>query len=166
MTTVYNYKPETFEYMPGEDAEADLCPIEETPMLPALATFTKPPTTVAKGKVLVFDESAETWSKVEDHRGLVFNTETLEPSDHVELGVLPEELTNLIPADNFHIWNGSKWVPDTARISEYDGTKYARDRAEEYSKLNQDEMRYDDMLNGTTEWFDTITAIKVKYPKP
>jgi hypothetical protein len=39
-------------------------------------------------------------------------------------------------------------------------------RAREYSKLNQDELRYDDMVNGTNTWGEAIEAIKVKYPKP
>jgi len=45
-------------------------------------------------------------------------------------------------------------------------TQYQRDRAVEYAKLNQDELRFDDMINGTTTWKDTILAIKAKYPKP
>jgi len=44
-------------------------------------------------------------------------------------------------------------------------TQYQRDRAAEYAKLNQDELRFDDMMNGTTVWKDTILAIKAKYPK-
>lgn len=36
----------------------------------------------------------------------------------------------------------------------------------EYSKLNQDELRYDDLINGTTIWIDTIREIKEKFPKP
>lgn len=39
-------------------------------------------------------------------------------------------------------------------------------RAEAYSKLNQDEMRFDDEINGTTTWIDTIKEIKERFPKP
>ncbi|MCG3651982.1 hypothetical protein L5F32_06820 [Aliarcobacter butzleri] len=39
-------------------------------------------------------------------------------------------------------------------------------RKSEYSKLNQDELRYDDQINGTTIWIDTIREIKEKFPKP
>ena len=39
-------------------------------------------------------------------------------------------------------------------------------RKSKYDELNQDEMRYDDLINGTTTWKDAITAIKLKYPKP
>jgi hypothetical protein len=39
-------------------------------------------------------------------------------------------------------------------------------RAKEYSKLNQDEMRFDDLINGTNTWRDAILEIKAKFPKP
>ncbi|MGM0518202.1 MAG: hypothetical protein ACQERD_01005 [Campylobacterota bacterium] len=39
-------------------------------------------------------------------------------------------------------------------------------REQEYRKLNQLEMIYDDKINGTTVWEDTINSIKQKYPKP
>ena len=39
-------------------------------------------------------------------------------------------------------------------------------RKSEYVKLNQDEMRFDDEVNGTTTWIDTIKKIKERFPKP
>lgn len=45
-------------------------------------------------------------------------------------------------------------------------TEYSRLRKAEYDKLNQDEMRFDDEINNTTTWVDTILAIKEQYPKP
>ena len=48
---------------------------------------------------------------------------------------------------------------------EYDATEYQRLRKAEYDKLNQDELRFDDSINGTTIWQDSILAIKAKYPK-
>lgn len=42
---------------------------------------------------------------------------------------------------------------------------YKQLRKTEYDKLNQLEMLYDDMVNGTTTWIDAITAIKKKFPK-
>ena len=45
-------------------------------------------------------------------------------------------------------------------------TQYQRDRKAEYDKLNQDELRFDDLVNGTTTWIDAINNIKKKYPKP
>ncbi len=49
---------------------------------------------------------------------------------------------------------------------EYEATQYQRDRATLYAKLNQDELRFDDLENGTTTWQDSINAIKEQYPKP
>ena len=58
----------------------------------------------------------------------------------------------------------------TAKIMElqtaYDAAAYARSRKVEYNKLNQDEMRFDDLVNSTTTWHDAIAAIKVAIPKP
>ena len=48
----------------------------------------------------------------------------------------------------------------------YDAQAYARSRKVEYHKLNQDEMRFDDLVNTTTTWHDAIAAIKVAIPKP
>ena len=50
--------------------------------------------------------------------------------------------------------------------AEYNNKQYARDRAKAYALLNQDEMRYDDLVNSTTTWQDAIAAIKLANPKP
>ena len=39
-------------------------------------------------------------------------------------------------------------------------------RVDAYRELNQDEMRFDDQVNGTTTWVDAILAIKATHPKP
>jgi len=53
--------------------------------------------------------------------------------------------------------------------SEYEAhlasTEYSRQRKAKYDLLNQDEMRYDDLINSTTTWQDAIAAIKTEYPK-
>jgi hypothetical protein len=49
--------------------------------------------------------------------------------------------------------------------TQYDAQAYARSRKAEYDKLNQDEMRFDDLVNSTTTWQDAIAAIKVAIPK-
>jgi hypothetical protein len=49
---------------------------------------------------------------------------------------------------------------------EYSFNEYKRLRKAEYQLLNQDELRYDDMVNGTTTWKSAIEKIKLKYPKP
>jgi len=48
--------------------------------------------------------------------------------------------------------------------SQIAATQYQRDRAKEYAKLNQLEMQYDDMVNGTTTWRDAIMEIKARIP--
>jgi len=48
----------------------------------------------------------------------------------------------------------------------YDSQLYARTRKAKYDLLNQDEMRFDDQVNSTTTWVDTINAIKAAHPKP
>ena len=48
----------------------------------------------------------------------------------------------------------------------YDAQAYSRLRKVEYNLLNQDEMRYDDLVNGTTTWQDAIAATKLAHPKP
>jgi len=57
----------------------------------------------------------------------------------------------------------------TAKImelqAEYDSKLYARSRKAKYDLLNQDEMRYDDLVNSTTTWQDAIAAIKTSIPK-
>jgi hypothetical protein len=48
----------------------------------------------------------------------------------------------------------------------YDAQDYARKRKAKYDLLNQDEMRFDDLINSTTTWKDAILAIKSEFPKP
>ena len=48
----------------------------------------------------------------------------------------------------------------------YDAQEYARKRKAKYDLLNQDEMRFDDLINSTTTWKDAILAIKSEFPKP
>ena len=64
--------------------------------------------------------------------------------------------------------------PTTAEINDevtrlqavYDSQLYARTRKAKYDLLNQDEMRFDDLVNNTTTWRDGIAAIKSEFPKP
>jgi len=55
---------------------------------------------------------------------------------------------------------------EVARLQEvYDSLEYSRLRRTKYDLLNQDEMRFDDLVNSTTTWQDAIVAIKLEYPK-
>ncbi len=57
-------------------------------------------------------------------------------------------------------------VEVTRLQTEYDSQEYARKRKAKYDLLNQDEMRFDDLINSTTTWKDAILAIKSEFPKP
>jgi sorbitol-specific phosphotransferase system component IIBC len=47
----------------------------------------------------------------------------------------------------------------------HESQAFARSRRAAYALLNQDEMRYDDLVNSTTTWQDAIAAIKQKHPR-
>ena len=49
--------------------------------------------------------------------------------------------------------------------AEWEAKAYARNRKAKYDLLNQNEMRFDDIVNNTTTWTDAIKAIKKEYPK-
>ena len=49
--------------------------------------------------------------------------------------------------------------------AEYDSLSYARSRKQEYDKLPQFEMQFDDNRDGTTTWVDSINEIKERFPK-
>ena len=57
-------------------------------------------------------------------------------------------------------------VEETRLQAAYDALEYSRTRKAKYDLLNQDEMRYDDLVNNTTTWRDGIAAIKTAHPKP
>ena len=75
--------------------------------------------------------------------------------------------------DGIQYWNSDQTQPTDLEISnevtrlqaEYDSLEYSRSRKAEYNKLNQDEMRYDDLKNNTNTWELAIDAIKLEYPK-
>ena len=43
---------------------------------------------------------------------------------------------------------------------------WEENRQEEYAKLNQFEMQFDDQRDSTTTWVDAVNAIKSQFPKP
>ena len=49
--------------------------------------------------------------------------------------------------------------------AEYDSLSYARSRKQEYDKLPQFEMQFDDQRDGTSTWVDSINEIKSQFPK-
>jgi len=57
-------------------------------------------------------------------------------------------------------------APELDRLqAAYAALDYSRSRKSAYDLLNQDEMRYDDLVNSTTTWPDAIAAIKQEFPK-
>ena len=80
----------------------------------------------------------------------------------------------VLRGDELEWMDSSQTEPTTAQLlaevmrlqAAYDALAYARSRKVEYDKLNQDEMRFDDLVNSTTTWHDAIAAIKVAIPKP
>jgi hypothetical protein len=55
---------------------------------------------------------------------------------------------------------------EVIRLQElYVSQEYARLRKADYDQLNQLEMQFDDLRDGTTTWVDSINAIKARYPK-
>ena len=95
-----------------------------------------------------------------------------------------EAVRSLFGQDSYDICNDDgyvKWkdghtttAEETTQISNevtrlqaaYDAKEYARKRKAKYDLLNQDEMRFDDLINSTTTWKDAILAIKSEFPKP
>jgi hypothetical protein len=78
-----------------------------------------------------------------------------------------EQVSNGLSEDKVEITKEEVDAINEAKKNEaFDALSYAEKRQAEYAKLNQDEMRYDDMVNGTNTWVEAIEAIKAKYPKP
>ena len=72
-------------------------------------------------------------------------------------------------------WNDSEQTEPTSNEieaellrleTEFASLAWSRARKAKYDLLNQDEMRFDDLVNGTTTWVDAILAIKDAHPKP
>jgi len=120
--------------------------------------------------ILIFDKTNDTFMMSANE----LPSEMYKDEDKYVIAELPQEETydplySYSHKDGVAI-KGSLISIDTDEVkrlaNEHTATKYSRDRKEEYDKLNQDEMRYDDIKKSTTTWVDAIDAIKAKYPKP
>jgi len=91
---------------------------------------------------------------------------------------ISEALEENYPAILFRTYDTVETIETTANIdrqlihnralelqAKYNSQEYARLRKVEYDLLNQDELRYDDIINNTTTWIDAIQAIKNDFPK-
>lgn len=104
--TVYNYDPDTGEYLGLETAYES--PMEPgVYLLPAHSTETVPPE-AGEHQAAVYRNGA--WTLVEDHRGEVwYDTATQERHEIKTLGIVPETWTQIVPTDPESIWNGAAW---------------------------------------------------------
>ena len=51
-------------------------------------------------------------------------------------------------------------------ISEYNAKQYQRDRAKSYPSIQEQlDLQYWDKVNGTSNWQNSINAVKAQYPK-
>lgn len=120
--------------------------------------------------ILIFDKTNDTFLMSAN----VLPSEMYKDEDKYVIANVPQEETydplySYSHKDGVAI-KGSLIPIDTDEVKrladEHAATQYSRDRKEEYDKLNQDEMRFDDLQNSTTTWVDAINAIKAAHPKP
>lgn len=104
--TVYNYDPDTGEYLGPESAYES--PMEPgVYLMPAHSTEAEPPE-AGEHQAAVYSDGA--WTLVEDHRGEVwYDTVTQERHEIKNLGVVPETWTRSEPTDHEAVWNGEAW---------------------------------------------------------
>ena len=77
--------------------------------LAAQSTNIKPPAAKV-GLVQVFDEEAQKWSQVEDHRlKTAFSTETKSAEKVDYIGKIKDGFTLLEPTSRFDTWTGTEW---------------------------------------------------------
>lgn len=102
---IFNLRADTKEFIGAGDAY-----IPAGTGLPADCTDCLPPE-IPTGKAAVFD--GEGWILLDDHRGeTLYSKETGQQVIITELGNLPDNVTAIIPEENFMIWDGNAWVKD------------------------------------------------------
>jgi len=153
MKKVYNYDPQTFEFI--GDSIAQLDPLEsekkgkEIYLLPANATFTKAPS-VKENEVAVFNPNTNRWSKKSDYRG----TEYWDKK-----------------GNRYVINEIGKTVPKTALLKDPNSVDNEKNifnmkRREAYGSIGEQlDMLYWDMRNGTNKWQQHITRVKKRFKK-
>lgn len=120
---VFNLRADTNEFIGSGDAY-----IPPHTGLPANCTTIAPPC-ILDSQVAVFDETKQSWSLIEDHRGeMVYSIETGMEIYVSEIGKLPANVVSVAPSGKYDKWDGNKWVKDknaekSAEISEADSQK-------------------------------------------
>ena len=105
--TAYNYDGDTREYLTssveflavGVGVPANSC--------------TDAPGDEKEGFAVCRTADNSGWEYITDHRGeVVFDTQTGQRIDILELGDYPDGVTTLAPSSPYDKWNGSEWVHD------------------------------------------------------
>lgn len=112
---------------------------------------------------IIIDEVSEVLGfSTDEPTGLLYASNRLDIDDDD-----PAFPTDIVVENNVARFRTEQEVTtELTRIQdEYDSKEYARLRKVKYDLLNQDEMRYDDLINSTTTWQDAIAAIKLEHPK-
>lgn len=90
---VYNYDKITFQFTNESEANLDIVATrrtgEEVYLLPAYATFKKPPS-VGEHKISIFDTQKDKWLVKDDYRGCYICDEQMNVQVVQEIGDLPE----------------------------------------------------------------------------
>jgi len=89
----------------------------------------------------------------------IYNTHPL--VSFIEDGIAKDIAGKVVSLDNLKV-DAELAVLNSA----YAATQYQRDRAAEYKLVHWDDLRFNDMRDGTTTEYDTRIAIKAKHPKP
>lgn len=114
--TVYNYDPDTGEYLGLETAHES--PMEPgVYLMPAHSTETAPPE-AGEHQAAVYRNGA--WTLVEDHRGeIYYDTATQERHDIKALDeAISNTWTQIEPTDHEAVWNGTAWEVPFAVLKE------------------------------------------------
>ncbi|WP_237386510.1 tail fiber assembly protein [Xenorhabdus sp. Sc-CR9] len=107
---VYRANTETGEYLCA-DMERTLIGVS----LSAGAYLDKPELPESKDIAVCRSRDGKSWVHISDYRGkTVYHVSTREAKIIQQIGQLTPELTLLKPKTEFDVWNGTKWVTDTA----------------------------------------------------
>ena len=108
---IYLAHPVTGEYI-GE-AFADPNPLDpDNWLIPARAFVDAPPPSKVGFAVINTPDSDQTWSLVQDRRGIVYSKVDGKAREWQELGPLPDYLTAEVCPGPFYVWQEDRWQLD------------------------------------------------------
>ena len=143
---IYNYHPITKEYL--SQGLADESPLEENVfLLPANATFLKPPET-GENQIPVFEN--DHWSVKYDFRGKVYyKKDSKERIIITEIGIYPDKnLTNIAPGE-FDRWDFElySWVEDMELVARIQQEKIDQEAKKFLNETDWKVIRHRDQLD-------------------